>query len=298
MRVAVVGHVEHVEFVRVPRVPSPGVIVRASATWEEAAGGGGVACVQLAKLAGACTLFTALGDDVRGRAVPALLTARAAERGARLEVRAAWRNEPQRRAITFVDDVAERTITVIGKRHQPEAQDAHGLDELDDLDAAYFTAGSPDVLRALRARARVVVATSRVLQTLADSGVALDAIVRSANDPGEPDPTPLIERGALPAPRLVVATDGANGGAYVERSPTGDVVRNGRWLAAPLPGPAVDAYGCGDSFAAGLTFALGARMSVDDALAFAAKCGAACLTGAGPFAAQLVLDDDDPLRSR
>ncbi len=286
MRVAVVGHVEHVEFVRVPRVPAPGSIVHASAVWEEAAGGGGVACVQLAKLAGSCTLFTALGDDVRGRAVPSMLAARAAEGRAQVDVRAAWRNEPQRRAITFVDDAAERTITVIGKRHQPEADDAHAFGE---LDAVYFTAGAPEVLRELRSRARIVVATARVLQILADSGVALDAIVRSASDPGEPDPTPLIDSGQMPAPRLVIATEGASGGAYVERSPTNEIVHSARWAAAPLPGVAIDAYGCGDSFAAGLTFALGADMSTDDALAFAAKCGAACLTGRGPFARQLAL---------
>lgn len=297
MRVAVVGHIEHVEFLRVARVPSAGAIVHASETWDEAAGGGGVACVQLAKLARACTLFTALGDDARGRAVPAMLAARAAEGNATVDVRVAWRkHELQRRALVFVDDAAERTITVIGKRHQPEQVDLEQLARSDDaFDAAYFTAGAPEVLRALRERARVVVATSRVLPTLEAAsrlGVQLDAIVRSAHDLGEPDPTPSIERGALRAPRLVIATEGAAGGAYVERAQDGDVVRRGRWAAAPLPAPAVDAYGCGDSFAAGLTFALGANMSTADALAFAARCGAACLTGRGPFAGQLVAGAD------
>jgi ribokinase len=44
-----------------------------------------------------------------------------------------------------------------------------------------------------------------------------------------------------------------------------------------------DAYGCGDSFAAGLTFALGAGHAPGDALAIAAECGAACLAGDGPY---------------
>ena len=51
MRAAVVGHVEMMEFVRVEHVPSSGEIVHATETWEEAAGGGAVAAVQLSKLA-------------------------------------------------------------------------------------------------------------------------------------------------------------------------------------------------------------------------------------------------------
>jgi ribokinase len=54
-----------------------------------------------------------------------------------------------------------------------------------------------------------------------------------------------------------------------------------------VPGTVVDAYGCGDSFAAGLTFGLGRGDSVEDAVALAARCGAAVMTGRGPYAAQL-----------
>ena len=39
--------------------------------------------------------------------------------------------------------------------------------------------------------------------------------------------------------------------------------------------------GAGDSFAAGLTYALGAGLTGDDAIAFAARCGAGALTGRG-----------------
>src|SRR5438067_12547001 len=108
MRVAVVGHVEWVEFLRVPHVPAAGEIVHANESWAEPAGGGSVAAVQLAKLAGSADFFTALGDDELGH--------RASEELGRLGLRlhVAWRDEHQRRAETFVDDRGERTIAVIG----------------------------------------------------------------------------------------------------------------------------------------------------------------------------------------
>ena len=87
-------------------------------------------------------------------------------------------------------------------------------------------------------------------------------------------------------PRLVVRTLGAGGGEW-ER-PDGDA---GRYPATPPPSPIADAYGCGDSFAAGLTDGLGAGMDVPDALDLAASCGAACLTGNGPYSGQLVVGD-------
>jgi ribokinase len=50
-----------------------------------------------------------------------------------------------------------------------------------------------------------------------------------------------------------------------------------------------DSYGCGDSFAAGLTYALGAGLGLDDAFALAARCGAECTGGRGPYERQLHL---------
>ena len=91
----------------------------------------------------------------------------------------------------------------------------------------------------------------------------------------------------VPAPRLAVSTLGAQGGRWA--SAGGET---GTWAATPLPGPPVDSYGCGDTFAAGLTLALGRGDAVEPALAFAARAGAACLTGRGPYGAPL----DTPLR--
>jgi ribokinase len=271
LSVAVVGHVEFVEFLQVAHVPTAGEIVRARHSFSEPAGGGAVAAVQLARLAGAATLFAAFGDDSVGR--------RSATGLERLGVRVhgAWREERQRRAVTFVDDDGERTITVIGNRHAPRGADTLSWDELASCDAVYVTAGDPDALRAAR-RAGVMVATPRVGPALAESGVELDALVHSAGDPGER----YAEGDLDPAPRLVVATGGITGGAF-----TAADGRSGTWRAAPLPGPVVDTYGAGDSFAAGLTFGLGAGLGVDAALELAARCGAVCVTGAGPYGAQL-----------
>ena len=55
----------------------------------------------------------------------------------------------------------------------------------------------------------------------------------------------------------------------------------GPYTAADPPGEVVDTYGAGDSFAAGLTYALGSGLEPNEALAFAARCGAAALAGRG-----------------
>src|SRR5207249_11755272 len=112
MRVAVVGHVEWVEFVRVSAVPLPGQIVHALETWEEPGGAGAVAAAQLARLAGSCSLFTALGSDELGRRSRAVLSRLG------VEVRAIPETEPTRRALTYVDDTGERTITVLSEKLQ------------------------------------------------------------------------------------------------------------------------------------------------------------------------------------
>jgi len=270
-----VGHVEWIEFARVEHVPAPGEIVHTIEVWEEPGGGGAVAAVQLAKLAGGATLYTALGDDDLGRRSKAELEALG------VTVEAAFRPEPQRRAFVYVDARGERTITVIGDRLGPRRDDPLRWDDLAGVDAVYTTAGAPETMHAARA-ARVLVGTARDLPTLQAARVELDALVASANDPGE-----RYERGELdPEPLLVARTAGEAGGGWERRDG-----ERGAWNATPLPGPVRDAYGCGDSFAAGFTYGLGAGLEVDAALRIGARCGAACLTGRGPYAAQLTSRD-------
>jgi ribokinase len=278
MRTAVVGHTEWIEFGRVERVPAAGEIVHATDAWEEPGGGGAVAAVQLARLAGACTFFTALGEDDRGA-----WTRRELSRLG-VGVEASTRQEPTRRASVLVDANGERTITTLGHRLEPSAADALPWDELERADAVFVTAGDPDALRRAR-RARVLVATSRAMPLLVAADLHLDAVVGSGRDPAEAfDPAALSR-----PPALVVRTHGTQGGRFE----TADGL-TGAYDAAEPPGPLVDTYGAGDSFAAGLTYALGAGMDVEDALALAARCGAWCVAGRGPYGNQLTAADLRP----
>jgi len=271
VRAAVVGHVESIEFGRVDHVPAPGEIVHVSESWHEPGGGGAVAAVQLCKLAGAATLYTALGDDDVGHRAKRDLEALG------LRVEADFRPVPQRRGYVHIDRAGERTITVIGDRLGPSGKDPLAWHELRDTDAVYFTAGDAEALRAAR-QAGTLVATARGLETLVGANVQIDALVASARDPGE-----RYAHGDLePAPRHVVRTEGADGGSYEVLGGSG-----GRWESTPLPGPVRDSYGAGDSFAAGLTYGLGAGMPIAEAVVLAARCGAACMTGDGPYQGQL-----------
>jgi ribokinase len=274
VRVAVVGHVEWVEFVRVETVPRPGEIVHALETWDEAAGGGAVAAVQLTRLAGDCALFTSLGSDDLGRRSRLQLS----EQG--VTVRAMADPSPQRRAVCFVDDAGERTITVLGDKLVPNGRDSRlPWDELADADAVFFVSGDAEAVHGAR-RARLLVATARELPTLRAAAVELDVLVGSGEDEGE-----VYRAGDLdPPPKVVVTTSGSLGGW---------VQPGGPFRPAAIPGPVVDAYGCGDSFAAGLTFALGRGDPIDDAVALAARCGSSVLTGRGPYPGQLSASDLD-----
>ena len=262
MKVAVLGHVEWCRFVKVDELPQRGEIAHATDAWEEAAGGGAVAAAELARLNGESLFFTALGDDQHGRR---------AERELELlgvRVRAAWRETAQRMAAVFVDAAGERTITVIGPKLAPRAQDDLPWEELDGADGVYFTGGDEAALRSVRRRTRVLVATARELPTLGLAGVELDALVASGTDEGERHQPGDLD----PPPKLVVSTAGALGGWAQPGGP---------FRAAQVDGPIEDTYGAGDSFAGALTFALAEGRPAQDALAFASERGAAALMRRG-----------------
>src|SRR3954453_7494038 len=266
VRAAVVGHVEWVDFAVVDALPAPGAILHAREHFADAGGGGAVAAVQIRRLLGEAAFFTAVGDDHFGAEAVSRL------RSYGVDVHPAVRARAQRRAFTYLDAAHERTITVLGPRLVPHGEQPG----LESFDAIYLTGGDATAIRAARAAARVLVATPRALPALAEAGVQLDALVASANDPGE-----RVE-GLEPTPRLIVRTRGGAGGEWVAGEG-----RTGTWHAAELPGEPVDSYGAGDTFAAALTVALGAGLEVDAALAYAARCGAVCMRGRGPYGADV-----------
>jgi ribokinase len=270
VRVAVIGHVEWIEFARVDHVPAPGEIVTATESWEEAAGGAAIAAVQALKLGAEVDFFTAVGDDDHGR--------RAVEhfRELGLYVHAVARGR-QRRGFMHLDADGERTITIVGERTVPSGADDLPWERLEGADAVYFTGGDAGALRHAR-RARRLVATPRAGETLRRAGVELDVLVRSAHDPGERQAGEDLD----PPPHLIVSTGGAEGGRWVADDKT-----TGAWQVAELPGPKRDTYGAGDSFAGGLTYALGAGLETDPALRLASRCGAHKLAGRAGFDGQL-----------
>ena len=267
LRLAVVGHVEWVSFLAVDQLPAAGLIGHAERFLEEPAGGGAVVAVQLARLLGRpVPFFTALGRDAIGEQAVERLEALG------LELHVAWREGPTRRGVSFVDGQGDRSITVIGERLTPTAADPLPFELLAECDGVFATAADAAALRMCRA-ARLLAATPRLrLETLRQAEVGLDALIGSGLDPGE-----AVPEGSLPlAPRWRIATEGAAGGR---------VEPGGRFTAPTLSEPVVDTYGCGDSFAAGVTAGLAAGWSLEQAVSLGCHCGASCASRFGPYGA-------------
>ena len=170
MRCAVVGHVEWVEFVRVEAMPAAGEIVHATETWDEPAGGGAVIARQLARLAGRCELFTALGDDELGRAIERRL----AELGVDVHAR---RGEPHdERGRTSTAKASARSRCSATSSCRAARFRLHGYD------AVFFVSGDVEALRSARA-AGFLAATLRQQPTLHEAGVPIDLLVGSAQRP-------------------------------------------------------------------------------------------------------------------
>ncbi|MGB7564772.1 MAG: PfkB family carbohydrate kinase, partial [Prochlorococcaceae cyanobacterium] len=140
-----------------------------------------------------------------------------------------------------------------------------------------------EALRLAR-RARVLVATPRLgLPLIRSTGLTLDALVGSANDPGE-----RYAPGDLdPAPGVYVGTEGARGGFSLPGGRFRAQQRSAKQQEGGDGDSDGDSYGAGDSFAAGFTTALAAGWSLEQALTLGGRCGAACTTGRGAYAGQI-----------
>lgn len=262
-RVAVVGHVEWVDFVRVEHYPVRGEVVSGERMFTHAGGGAVVAAAVLAQLGAEVDFFCALGRDDNGRAAMAELQ----QRG--VAVHAAWRPTATRTVFTLLERDGERTIVTVGERLAPTGDDELAWARLDDADGVYVTAGDHRAIARARA-ARMLVATPRTREGLQRGDVTIDALVFSASDPHEREWAARVGGQA----RLMVATEGGDGGRWWGES-------SGRWPAVALPGPRRDDYGCGDAFAAGLTYGLALGRPILEAAEIGARCGARMLTVTG-----------------
>ncbi len=265
LKLAVIGHIEWVTFLSVEELPKAGLIGHASKLLEEPAGGGAVVAVQLSKLIKQPVhFFTALGKDNLGNKS----LERLKELGLILHI--AWRDEPTRRAVSFVDSHGERAITVIGKRLQPTANDALPWETLHDFDGIFVTATDSQGLKYCRS-AGVLTTTPRIgLQTIKEANVVIDALIGSGLDPAEQ----ISEYSISPMPRLRISTEGMLGGL---------IWPSDRYQAIKPDAKPIDSYGCGDSFAAGVTAGMAAGWNMEQSISLGAYCGAKCVTRFGPY---------------
>ncbi len=265
MNVAVIGHVEWGRFVRIDHAPVSGEIIHAEESWEEVAGGGAVAAMELAKLNGSCLFFTSIGGDEMGVHAVSQLK----ESG--VEVLATIQDGQSTKSIFVdIDSQDERTITVMGNLKPSGLDTSLPWEKLALMDAVYFVSGDEASLKLAR-QAKVLVSTARILPLLKSTGIQLDALVTSSKDNAE-----AYNAGELaPPPRFVVTTEGVEGGR----------VDNGVSYDAETVSETdiVDTYGCGDSFAAGLTFGLGQGLELKEALKVATRSSADATKRRGAF---------------
>jgi ribokinase len=261
-RIAVVGHVEWVDFLAVPSLPALGQITPAERLRVNAGGGAVVAAVVLARLGAEVEFFGVVGADEFGERAVGELQSHG------IQTHVAQRPGPTRQAITLCK-AHERSIITIGERLQPRGEDALDWERLQHCDGVYLTAGDRGALAAART-ARVLVTTPRLAETLPVIDVELDALVYSGDDAAEVQWAAALADHA----RLTVVTEGERGGHWLGES-------SGRWGPTPIPGPVVDSYGAGDSFAAGFTYGLATSGDPAEAARIGAEVGALALTHPG-----------------
>ena len=165
--------------------------------------------------------YTAVGDDELGRRTRERLTK------LRIRVHAAVRAEPTRRALVFVDDARERTITA---RRQARPARGRPAPWKDLTRSTPCTSSAATRGPSARRGGREHVAAARELATLRAGGVELDAVVGSGSDPQRALPS-RGSRAAAPPRR-------DHGGSPRRLGPAWGPFR------AAAPGSAVeDAYG-------------------------------------------------------
>ena len=262
---AVLGHVEWMHFIGVEKMPARGLINHSNRYMETVAGGGVVSGLQMKRLTKSeVHFFTSLGNDQTGKECYEILLSLG------LKVHVAWREKATRQGFSFVDNNGDRSITVIGERLSPKLDDNLPWDILNDIDGVFITAGDSKAIKHCR-KAKVVCATPRIKAcNLNQSNIKIDALISSKLDPYEQNELSKINL----VTRFKILTEGKLGG---------EVIPGERYKPINATNKEIDSYGCGDSFAAGVTTGLAAKLDMTEAIRIGAECGAKCATFFGPY---------------
>ena len=245
LKFAVIGHIEWVNFLELDNLPEPGIISHSKNSLELPAGGGTVIAKTLRELTNnEVHFFTSLGEDYYGIESFKYLE----EIGIRVHV--AWRNMPTRKGISIVDKRAERSITIIGDRLEPNYFDKLDWNILEKMDGIFITAGDEKLFKISRV-VKALCSTPRAgIKIINNSGVLLDGLIGSNIDPGES----YFSKDLEIKPRFIIKTEGEKGGL---------IIPGGRFNAFINKSPKIDSYGCGDSFAAGILYGLASNWSIE-----------------------------------
>ena len=246
---------------------SPARSCTPSRRWEEAAGGGAVAAVQLAKLNG---VGAPLHRARRRRARPAARAASSRRAASRVHAAAARRAAAPRVHATSTTTASGRSRSS-GRSSFPRATTARCRGRSSRAATPSTSSAATSRRSAPRAGPRVLVATARELATLRRAEEELDVLVGSGEDAGE-----RFEPGELEPPPRHRRHDRRARSAAGSRP-------GGPFRAAPLPGP--------DRGRLRLRRLLRGRAHLRARARAArwrtrsrlgARCGAAVLPGAGP----------------
>jgi ribokinase len=268
--ICIVGEVEWVRFVGLTDSLELGNIVGISSEWESPGASAAVAAVQLAKLGAKVTLVSPFGEDPAGSCARSWLA------NCGIKFVDAPHVGVQRRSTALLDPSGERSIFVDQDPAPEHRWPALNQSELSEIDAVLFCGGPARLLEQTRQTPLLIIA-ARAHATAERARISVDAIVGSGLDIDD-----RFSLSQLKPEGLWVRTLAEQGGSFGTGEADGE-----SFSPMPLSGAALDSYGCGASFLAGLTYGLAYDFERKAAVALAATCGAACKTGRGPFAGQI-----------
>ena len=276
MDAVVVGSLNLDTTLRVSRLPAPGETVLGTGRFTDTGGKGANQAMALARLGRRVAMVGMVGDDEAGRTLLRALS------GSGVEVSgvAVSSHRPTGMAVITVDDSGENAIVV-----DPGANGSLGPEQVatcaEALAEAAVTLIQLEVPMAA-VSAAVSAAGGRVLLNPAPAAPIPDEVLaavsvlipnatelaRLTGEPEPPDPESAARLAAqVDGPEAVVVTLGRQGAVVVEP---------GRWKHLPAPPvEAVDPTGAGDAFCGGLADALIGGASLEEAVAWAVRCGAA-----------------------